>query len=92
MMALKIALPSPRNEKSNAARGERSTRISEAAAMRILQYRNGFRLFYRCCCYSPAYAWRKGHKCPWWAFPRSRAVSPAMYSKLVKAVNLRRVS
>lgn len=87
-----LAFHSPRNATALTGRIERAFRVSEAAALRLLQYRNGFRVFYRCCCYSPAYGRRDGRACPWWAFPRARAVTPAMHARLVRSINMRRAS
>lgn len=70
----------------------RSYRISEAAALRLLQYRNGFKLHYRCCCVSPAWRPRIKRACPWWAFPRCRGALHEYRAGLVKAINVRRSS
>jgi hypothetical protein len=86
------ALQSPGNAISLGARVQRSTRISEAAAMRRLHYRNGFRLYYRCCCYSPAWARREGWNCPWWAYPRARGNLWEKRQELIAYLNRRRAS
>lgn len=73
-------------------RAYRSYRISEAAALRIHHFRNGFVIRYRNCCPSLAWTPRVGRRCPWWAFPRCKAVSYEQWDALRLKINERRAS
>lgn len=70
----------------------RSFKISEAFAMRKLQYRNGFTLRYRNLWPSMAWTPRVARRCPWWAFPRCKAVSYEQWDALRLKINERRAS
>lgn len=82
-------------ERDGTSAGRRSVRYSrrrEAFAMRQLQYRNGFKLIFRNRWPSSDWRPRIVRECPWWAFPRCKAVSYERFEKLRQVINRKRVA